>query len=70
MRKGLLPPNRSFPFRIFRIHNYESSSSPKVYSFVCSLFKDAAIASGSIASNYRIIVNNELKSIWKETVVV
>jgi hypothetical protein len=34
--------------------------------FPCDLFYDSVSVSGSIVSNGRITVNNELESIWKE----
>jgi hypothetical protein len=37
--------------------------------FVCSLFNDAFSSADYIASNKRMIVNNELENIWKEAVV-
>jgi hypothetical protein len=40
-----------------------------IYLFICGLFNDAASNSNCMASNDRIIVNNELERIWKEAVV-
>jgi hypothetical protein len=39
------------------------------YLFIYSLFNDAFIISDYIASNERMIVNNELESMWKEAVM-
>jgi hypothetical protein len=40
-----------------------------IYLFIYSLFNDAFSISDYIASNKRMIVNNELERMWKETVV-
>jgi hypothetical protein len=40
-----------------------------IYLFTYSLFNDAVSISDYIASNERMIVNNELERMWKETVV-
>jgi hypothetical protein len=40
-----------------------------IYLFTYSLFNDAFSSSHFIASNERIIVNNELERMWKEAVV-
>jgi hypothetical protein len=39
------------------------------YLFIYSLFNDTFSSSAYIASNERMIVNNELERMWKETVV-
>jgi hypothetical protein len=44
-------------------------STHTFYSFIYSLFNDAFNSSDYIASNERMIVNNELERIWKEAVV-
>jgi hypothetical protein len=40
------------------------------FGWVFCLFNDAVSNSGYIASNDWMVVNNELKSVWKEMVVV
>jgi hypothetical protein len=41
-----------------------------IYLFICSLFYDTVSTSDSWASLDWLTVNNELKTIWKEAVVV
>jgi hypothetical protein len=39
-----------------------------IYLFICAAFNDAFSSSDYAASNERMIVNNELESMWKESV--
>jgi hypothetical protein len=39
------------------------------YLFICGLFNDTVSSSDYIASNDRVITNNEQERIWKEAVV-
>jgi hypothetical protein len=42
---------------------------PNIYLFIYGLFNDAISSSDYIASNNRMVLNNELEWIWKEAAV-
>jgi hypothetical protein len=54
---------------LIREQHSKCNSALYNYLFIYSLFKNAFSSSDYIASNERIMVNNELERMWKEAVI-